>query len=110
MHTDLNASKQSIKDFVLGVLDVEQLNVGKNDEKPISKIEKFRGKLLITHDGMEKSITEWAEYIGISRNTLRSRIQRGWSIEDALYRPTNSRSPRDLRSIQTFFEALTKAA
>jgi hypothetical protein len=38
----------------------------------------------ITFNGKSQSITEWAEEIGISRQSLRNRIKRGWSLEKAL--------------------------
>ena len=32
----------------------------------------------------EHTLTEWAEIIGISPRTLRSRLRRGWSVEDTI--------------------------
>lgn len=35
-------------------------------------------------DGVEKSVSEWAEITGVKPNTLLYRIRRGWSVERAL--------------------------
>ena len=38
-----------------------------------------------TYNGMTKNITQWAEYIGINKNTLYARLRiLNWSIEKAL--------------------------
>ena len=43
-------------------------------------------------DGMEFStIVDMAEYYNIPRSTLDYRLSRGWSIEDAVHLPLNSR-------------------
>ena len=39
---------------------------------------------LITFNGKTLCITEWAREIGITREALRNRLNRGWSEEDAL--------------------------
>lgn len=39
---------------------------------------------LITYDGETKTMTQWAEAIGIKPATLWARLNRGWSIEQAL--------------------------
>ena len=39
---------------------------------------------LITYDGETKTITQWAETVGIKPATLWARLNRGWSIEQAL--------------------------
>lgn len=38
----------------------------------------------LTWDGETKSLTEWAESIGLKVNTLQYRIKRGWTVERAL--------------------------
>lgn len=40
----------------------------------------------ISFNNKEKTITEWADFLGIERGTLASRIQRGWPIDRALTR------------------------
>jgi hypothetical protein len=39
---------------------------------------------LLTFDGRTKSMTEWANELGISRPALSHRLSRGWSMERAL--------------------------
>jgi hypothetical protein len=38
----------------------------------------------ITFNGMTKSVSQWAEYIGIKYRTLLGRISNGWEISKAL--------------------------
>jgi hypothetical protein len=42
---------------------------------------------LITHNGVTQPLVAWAEQVGISRLTLRSRLREGWSTERALTEP-----------------------
>ena len=39
---------------------------------------------IVFFNGLSLSLTEWAERIGLRRETLRNRILRGWSVYDAL--------------------------
>lgn len=41
--------------------------------------------------GVKKAMTEWAETIGVSPQTLRSRLNLGWSAEDVLTKPIDQR-------------------
>jgi len=43
----------------------------------------------ITFDGMTKTVAEWAEFIGVSNSTLRTRLSLGWSDEKTLTTPVN---------------------
>lgn len=43
-----------------------------------------RSAHLITYRGETKSLIEWSRLYCIDRNTIKSRLKRGWSIEDAL--------------------------
>lgn len=36
------------------------------------------------HNGIKMSLIEWSEYLGIKHETIRGRIRRGWSFEDAI--------------------------
>lgn len=57
-----------------------------------------RSTVKVSYNGVEKSITLWAEELGIKPGTLLGRIKRGWSVEKAfnqrpefhhLYKATN---------------------
>jgi response regulator of citrate/malate metabolism len=39
---------------------------------------------LITHEGRCQTIAQWAREIGMSRQSLRHRLENGWSIKEAL--------------------------
>ena len=43
-----------------------------------------RSQHLLTFDGQTKSVTEWADELGISKSALSQRLSRGWSVERAL--------------------------
>ena len=57
-----------------------------------------RSNFLLTMNGRTQHITAWAREIGIGAATLRERIARGWTIEEALTSPkTPPKSPRRAR-------------
>jgi hypothetical protein len=53
-----------------------------------------RSNRTITFRGQTMIVAEWAEMLGLCRNTLLSRLnQRGWPIERALTTPTRKHKP-----------------
>ncbi len=46
---------------------------------------------ILEFDGLSLTISEWARRLKVSRNRIRSRLQRGLSVEDALTLPKISR-------------------
>ena len=46
-----------------------------------------RNNKLITYDNQTKTITQWAEFLGVHRQLLRSRFDKGWLPEIALTTP-----------------------
>lgn len=50
-----------------------------------------RSNHLLTYKGETKTITQWAETIGMNADTLKYRIYLGWSVEDAIERPVRAR-------------------
>lgn len=46
-----------------------------------------RNNHLIVYKGQTKTVAGWAEYSGLEYRTLLSRIEFGWSIEDAIEKP-----------------------
>lgn len=45
---------------------------------------------LLTFRGETRCLAEWAEVLGKSRSEISLRLRRGWSVEDALTRPTKN--------------------
>ena len=58
--------------------------------------------VLISFNGESLTMSEWAERIGIARESLRDRFQSGWSIEKAL---TTSAVRERVRSASGLFKA-----
>lgn len=57
-----------------------------------------RSTVFLTYNGQTKCIAEWAEYYGINRKALQSRLKSGWPIELALITPTNK--PNSLKTLK----------
>jgi hypothetical protein len=51
------------------------------DEQAANK----RNNRTITHDGRTQILAQWAREIGIHHATIRNRLERGWSVQEALY-------------------------
>lgn len=43
-----------------------------------------RTNVILTLDGMSKTMTQWAETTGISKNLIHDRLKRGWDVEKTL--------------------------
>lgn len=48
-----------------------------------------RNSVLLFVDGVDRSINELAEMNGIPRATIVTRLRRGWSVDDAVNKPSN---------------------
>lgn len=46
-----------------------------------------RNNRIIEYNGEKKTLTAWAEFIGIGWSTLHQRLEKGWSVERALTTP-----------------------
>jgi len=46
-----------------------------------------RSTIMLTYAGKTRPLVEWAEQFGLRKTTLRARIRRGWSVENALMIP-----------------------
>lgn len=55
-----------------------------------------RNNVTITIGGIEKTLTEWSNQMGINQRTVSSRLARGWSIERALTTPVRETIKRAL--------------
>jgi len=51
-----------------------------------------RTNVYLTYKGETKTAAQWAEEIGMNPITLRRRIQKGWSVEDAIEKPLRRKS------------------
>ena len=43
--------------------------------------------VMLTHDGVARSLTDWARSAGLPPNTLRMRLKIGWTLSQALTTP-----------------------
>ena len=50
-----------------------------------------RNNRILTYNGESKTISQWADTIGMRVDTLKSRIYYGWSVKDAIERPLRRR-------------------
>ena len=41
--------------------------------------------VLLTYNGLTLSCREWAKMLGIGKNTVRERYNKGWTVEECLY-------------------------
>jgi hypothetical protein len=74
----------------------QRLARGKSIEEVLSPLRytpkrKERNRHLLTFRNETRRITEWARLLNRDRNTIASRLQLGWSVEDALSLPTRKR-------------------
>lgn len=65
---------------------------------PLEQARNRRNSYKILFKEQLKSVGEWAIIFGLGTSTIKSRIRRNWSIEEALTTPSNCR--RNLRSIR----------
>lgn len=50
-----------------------------------------RTNRVIEYNGVNKNLSQWAEEFGIKRETLKERLNIGWSIHDALTKPIKNK-------------------
>lgn len=57
-----------------------------------------RRNRMITYNGETKTLQQWAEKIGLEESTLRSRLNRGWSVDKAIETPKlRNRCPKSVQ-------------
>ena len=54
------------------------------EQNPETKKTWSRKTVYLEYNGERLSVPQWAERLGISSNSIRDRLKRGWSIEDTL--------------------------
>lgn len=47
---------------------------------------------LLTYKGVTKTTSQWAESSGLLLETLLERLKRGWSVEDAIFKPVKNKT------------------
>jgi hypothetical protein len=50
--------------------------------------------IMITYNGQTKHVSEWAEDLGITSASLKSRLKSGWSLDDALTKKRGKFGPQ----------------
>lgn len=60
-----------------------------------------RDNRLVEYNGRTQTMTQWAEERGMSCQALKSRLDKGWSVEEALNRPIRRHKNQDKRSIKS---------
>lgn len=59
---------------------------------PLNKqAQNTRATKFLTYNGERKSLSEWSEITGISKGTLHSRIERGWSDKECIETPVKTK-------------------
>jgi hypothetical protein len=75
----------ALRSRIEGGLPVEQALT-----KPIKQKKKYSLHELIDEDGKTHSIDYWCEHYGISRDTVSTRLQLGWTVVEAFTRPVRT--------------------
>lgn len=58
--------------------------------------QKRRTTRYYTINGVTKNLQQWCDFYGINRGTVNVRLEKGWSIEDALTKPVRKRDKTEL--------------
>ena len=59
-----------------------------------------RNTVRLTFQSITRTLSEWAEAIGIDRNTLLERLRRGWTVEQTLTTPLNHKPKANRQELQ----------
>ena len=81
-------------------LTIERINVNGNYEpsncKWATRLEQannLRSNHYLTANGVTMTLTEWSKATGLKRPTILTRLKLGWTEEDAVTLPLNSKRP-----------------
>jgi hypothetical protein len=61
---------------------------------PAEQSRNRRNTIMLTHDGRNMWVQDWAKHLGIGHTTLRRRLKAGWSVHDTLTLPDCTKNPR----------------
>lgn len=48
----------------------------------------------IEHDGVRKTLIQWSRHLKMCKATLAQRLNKGWSVSDALFKPVGNNGPK----------------
>jgi hypothetical protein len=96
---------KSFEDFLkdmgekpIGNYSIERINVNGNYELQNCKwatsyeqTRNYRRNIFIEHDGHKLCLSDWADKVGLLKNTLRARLKAGWPVSKALYTPAKTK-------------------
>lgn len=51
---------------------------------------------ILEHNGQRHTLYEWAHIVGLEISTVRERLARGWSVDEALTIPSGGKRLRDV--------------
>ena len=71
-------------------------NQARGRHKATASIRQSVGKML-TYNGITKCMSEWSREYDLSRNAIEVRLQKGWSVHEALTRPRGKFGPQSRR-------------
>lgn len=52
-----------------------------------------RSNRMVTHGGQTHALAEWCDRLGLPRDTIKKRLDGGWSVADALTTPVRTKAP-----------------
>ena len=89
-HLDDDKSNNSIDNLVPSCPICNQAR-GK-DKQTATMRERHATKL--THNGVTKTVKEWADDLGVGRTAIKSRLKQGWTVERAVTEPRGKTGPQ----------------
>ncbi len=54
---------------------------------PMEQANNMRNNIILTHNGVTMTLSQWARKLGIGYDTLRKRIKNGWPVKEILFAP-----------------------
>ena len=89
-HLDDNNKNNNINNLVASCPICNQAR-GRNK---VIKTMRDRYGIKLSHNGVTKTVKEWADDLGIHRNTIHRRLELGWSVVKAVTEPRGKSGPQ----------------